>query len=85
MGVAHAPAVAQLGCDCGADFDTGGTERRRSWTPKLQTSKNMNVRFLARGEHVGSLRDQAVGSSDGNGAPEFRFPHPVPLAKSRRQ
>ena len=29
MGVAHAPVVSLLGCDSGADSDTGGTERRR--------------------------------------------------------
>jgi hypothetical protein len=32
MGVAHAPVVSLLGCDSGADSDTGGTERRRRQT-----------------------------------------------------
>ena len=31
-GVAHAPVVSLLGCDSGADSDTGGTERRRRLT-----------------------------------------------------
>jgi hypothetical protein len=32
MGVAHAPLGALLGCDNGADCESGGTERRRRQT-----------------------------------------------------
>jgi hypothetical protein len=32
LGVAHAPAVALVGCGSGADGETGGIERRRRQT-----------------------------------------------------
>jgi hypothetical protein len=77
MGVAHAPAVALLGCD--------------SWRtpiPAAQSAAGSGSEVADWQEHERSfsctrrarrvLGAQAVGSSDGNGAPEFRFPHLVP-------
>jgi hypothetical protein len=83
MGVAHALAVALLGCYSGAASDTGGTERRRGRASKSQTGKNMNARFFAQGEHVAPLVRGPLGQAT-NGAPEFWFPRPVPPSQVRR-
>jgi hypothetical protein len=80
VGVAHAPAVALLGCDSGADSipaaqSAAGT---RPETPDWQEHRG-SIALQKTSRAVDSANDPCVGQ--GNGAPEFRFPHPVPPSR----
>src|SRR5918993_3051443 len=82
MGVAHALLAALLGCDSGADSRPAAQSAAGLRSPNSQTAKNMEVAHLRPRAiaHVSVQREQL--SPPGNGAPEFRFPHPVPLLSS---
>jgi hypothetical protein len=60
---------------------TGGKERRRQWYPNSQTSKNMDGPHVRHRSNDARDRPARRFLSRGNGAPEFRFPHPVPLSR----
>jgi hypothetical protein len=78
MGVAHAPLDALLGCDSGADLrpaaqSAAGCRREAADWPEDRTPVFLQraIRTLASAN--------SPGCQPGNGAPEFWFPHPVPL------
>jgi hypothetical protein len=78
MGVAHAPLTAPLGCDSGADSRPAAQSAAgdRSEAADWQEDKASSIVQRANATFV--LRDQSR-CQPGNGAPDFWFPHPVPL------
>ena len=80
MGVAHAPLASDGGIRSGSDSVTGGTERRPLTFVEVadcQRPVTLPRSGCGRCQSVGIEYD--LRSTKGNGAPEFRFPHPVPL------
>jgi hypothetical protein len=78
MGVAHAPLVAVLGCDSGADSGPAAQSAAGCRREAAHSQGNRKSVIVQRAMRPFVLREQS-GYQPGNGAPESSFPHPVPL------
>jgi hypothetical protein len=80
MEVAHAPLASDGGSGGGIGSATGGTERRLlTFGEVADCQRPVTLPRSGRGRCQSGHIEYDLRSTKGNGAPEFRFPHPVPL------
>jgi putative addiction module component (TIGR02574 family) len=80
VGVAHAPLASDGGIGSGSDSVTGGTERRPlTFVEVADYQRPVTLPRSGCGRCQSGRIEYNLRSTKGNGAPEFRFPHPVPL------
>jgi hypothetical protein len=85
VGVAHAPVASLRCCDASTGLSTGGTERRPRLGYDQPASQTLPARVkLVRNWTWAAAPARTERVKRGNGAPEFRFPHPVPPLSGRR-
>jgi hypothetical protein len=80
MGVAHAPLASDGGSGGRSGSATGGTERRPlTFVEVADYQRPVTLPASRCHRYQGGSHRIELRSTKGNGAPEFRFPHPVPL------
>jgi hypothetical protein len=84
VGVAHAPLAALLGCDSGADSRPAAQSAAGS-RPEVADWPEDKAPVIVQGAMRPLVLREHSGCLPGNGAPDFRFPHPVPPLTARRQ
>ena len=80
MGVAHAPVVALLGCDSGADAKPAAHSAAGAGVETADQQENPASMVVTKALRAMDSPTESL-STQGNGAPEFRFPHPVPSSR----